>query len=129
MNRQEQIAYCSKCIHQSFDQKKGMVCGLTSLVPIIEVECPEISIDPKFEKLEAWKKTSKEKYQNLNVNFDINDFNLTALLYGIGLLIIGVSLTIYSYLNAHPGSTYSIYWGLVLVGMIKIFSSEKSKNE
>jgi hypothetical protein len=126
MNRQEQIAYCSKCIHQSFDQKKGMVCGLTSLVPIIEVECPEISIDPKFEKLEAWKKTSKK---NLNVNFDINDFNLTALLYGIGLLIIGVSLTIYSYLNAHPGSTYSIYWGLVLVGMIKIFSSEKSKNE
>ncbi len=103
-----------------------MVCGLTSLVPIIEVECPEISIDPKFEKLEAWKKTSKK---NLNVNFDINDFNLTALLYGIGLLIIGVSLTIYSYLNAHPGSTYSIYWGLVLVGMIKIFSSEKSKNE
>ncbi len=126
MNRQEQIAYCSKCIHQSFDQKKGMVCGLTSLVPIIEVECPEISIDPKFEKLEAWKKTSKK---NLNVNFDINDFNLTDLLYGIGLLIIGVSLTIYSYLNAHPGSTYSIYWGLVLVGMIKIFSSEKSKNE
>ena len=126
MNRQEQIEYCSKCIHKSFDQKKGMVCGLTSLVPIIEVACPEISIDPKFEKLEAWKKTSKK---NPNFDFDINDFNLTDLIYGIGLLIIGVSLTIYSYLNAHPGSTYSIYWGAVLLGLIRIFASEKSKNE
>lgn len=61
MNRQEQIEYCSKCIHKSFDQKKGMVCGLTSLVPIIEVACPEISIDPKFEKLEAWKKNIEKK--------------------------------------------------------------------
>ena len=126
MNRQDQIEYCSKCIHKSFDQKKGMVCGLTSLVPIIEVACPEISIDPKFEKLEAWKKTSKK---NPNFDFDINDFNLTDLLFGIGLLIIGVSLTIFSYLNAHPGSTYYIYWGAVLLGLRKIFASEKSKNE
>jgi hypothetical protein len=103
-----------------------VVCGLTSLVPIIEVACQEISIDPKFKKLEAWKKTSKK---NPNFGFDINDFNLTDLLFGIGLLIIGVSLTIYSYLNAHPGSTYSIYWGAVLLGLIKIFASEKSKNE
>ena len=37
--------------------------------------------------------------------------------------------SLYSYLNAHPGSTYSIYWGAVLLGLIRIFASEKSKNE
>ncbi len=61
------------------------------------------------------------------MDFDINDFNLIDLLIGIGLLIIGVSLTIYSYVNAHAGSTFAIYWGAVLLGLIRIFSSEKSK--
>lgn len=100
-----------------------MICGLNVLVPEIKDLCRDMSIDPQIERLETWKKENKihpDRYSKYYLNEK-------KFLIGLGILIVGVCLTIYSYLSAQPGGTYPIYWGLVLAGIFGFINSVKKK--
>lgn len=132
MDRTAQIEYCKPCLNKAFDSKVGMVCSLTKLIPKIEESCAVISIDPQIEKLEKWKKENPihpDRYSRSSAGAEgsIYDLDRKQVLMGIILLIAGIGLTIYSYLNSHSYGNYTVYWGAVLIGLWKVFSSVTEK--
>jgi hypothetical protein len=42
---------------------------------------------------------------------------------GLVMIALGVSLTVGTYIEAKPGGTYAIFWGLVLAGLIRFGSA------
>ncbi len=51
MTRKEQLRFCSKCKHQSFDPKKGIICSLTGKQAAFEKQCENFT--GNFDEVEA----------------------------------------------------------------------------
>ena len=43
MNRKEQLRFCSKCKHQAFDAKRGIICSLTGEQAAFDEQCEHFS--------------------------------------------------------------------------------------
>ncbi len=45
MNRQEQLEFCKRCLHQKMDLKQGLICSITGEKAEFDKECPDYEFD------------------------------------------------------------------------------------
>lgn len=55
MTREEYVSYCRQCTQQSFDSKKGLVCGLTSELPNFDTNCSDFNATKNITEVENTK--------------------------------------------------------------------------
>ena len=48
MKRTEQLNFCSICIHQSKDMRKGIICGITDQIADFDEQCNSFAEDPEI---------------------------------------------------------------------------------
>ena len=63
MKRTEQLHFCSICIHQKEDMRKGIVCGLTDQIAEFDEQCISFAEDPEI----------KEKLRLKEIGNDVED--------------------------------------------------------
>ena len=50
LTQSQRVEFCKRCLHKSFDLKKGVTCGLTQEKPAFESSCSDFSQNPQFKE-------------------------------------------------------------------------------
>jgi hypothetical protein len=103
------LELCKQCVNSASSLQRGIYCNLTGEKPTFEKECADFKAKPE---VNGQNKKIKKR------DVDGGAGKVAAILVGLAMAILGIILTAASYNNAYDGGSYTIWWGLILVGAI-----------
>jgi hypothetical protein len=104
MTREEQVAFCERCLNRKMDMKQGLICSLSEKKATFQNKCTDFKIDETTNEKPKYQKRMQIEMSNLRVSPEIfeklrMEQRLTAGI--ISGLIVGIS--------------GAILWGLITV--------------